>query len=116
LCFGDATSVTQARGVRRIGHPDFGAQASPAPPTPAFHAAEAALLHVGQTRAEHAGVVSAVGRLLMRERGLDERASRLLRSLLQRRSPADYGLADVPDDEARQPSTTPKLSVDTIEA
>jgi hypothetical protein len=33
---------------------------------------------------------------------LDERAGRLLGSLFERRSQADYGLADVPDEEARR--------------
>jgi uncharacterized protein (UPF0332 family) len=87
--------------ARLLADNGFGAQAVSRAYYAAFYAAEAALLYGGETRAKHSGVVSAVGRLLVRERGLDERAGRLLRSLFERRSQADYGLADVPDEEAR---------------
>lgn len=94
----------------------FGAQAVSRAYYAAFYAAEAALLHVGETRAKHSGVVSAVGRLLVRERGLDERAGRLLRSLFERRSQADYGLAGVPDQEARRAVDDAEAVVEIIEA
>ncbi len=81
----------------------------------AFYAAEAALLEVGETRAKHSGVVSAVGRLLVREHGLDERAGRLLRSLFERRSQADYELAEVPGEEARRAVEDAELVVEIIE-
>lgn len=80
----------------------FGAQAISRSYYAAFYAAEAALLSVGETRAKHSGVVAAVGRLLVRERGVDERAGRLLRSLFERRSHADYDVAGVPVEEARR--------------
>jgi uncharacterized protein (UPF0332 family) len=94
----------------------FGAQAVSRAYYAAFYAAEAALLHVGETRAKHSGVVSAVGRLLVSERGLDDRAGRLLRSLFERRSQADYGLADVPDQEARRAVADAEAVVELIEA
>jgi uncharacterized protein (UPF0332 family) len=93
----------------------FGAQAVSRAYYAAFYAAEAALLHIGQTRAKHSGVVSAVGRLLVRERGLDERAGRQLRSLFERRSQADYGLAEVPDEEARRAVDDAEAVVEIVE-
>jgi uncharacterized protein (UPF0332 family) len=94
----------------------FGAQAVSRAYYAAFYAAEATLLHIGETRAKHSGVVSAVGRLLVRERGLDERAGRLLRSLFERRTQADYGLAEVPDQEARRAVDDAAAVVEIIEA
>ena len=61
--------------------------------------------------AKHSGVVSAVGRLLVRERGLDDRAGRLLRSLFERRSQADYGLRGRAGRRKHaEPSLTPRPS------
>jgi uncharacterized protein (UPF0332 family) len=93
----------------------FGAQAVSRAYYAAFYAAEAALLYVGETRAKHSGVVSAVGRLLVRERGLDEQAGRLLRSLFERRSQADYELAEVPAEEAARAVADAELVVHVIE-
>jgi uncharacterized protein (UPF0332 family) len=94
----------------------FGAQAVSRAYYAAFYAAEDALAHLGETRSRHSGVVSAVGRLLVRERGVDERAGRLLRSLFERRSQADYGLAEVPSEEARRAVDDAEVVVDIIEA
>jgi uncharacterized protein (UPF0332 family) len=80
----------------------------------AFYAAEAALLELGEARAKHSGVVAAFGELLVRDRGLDERAGRLLRSLFERRSQADYQLAEVPAEEARRAVTDARSVVDTV--
>lgn len=57
----------------------------------AFYAAEAALLALGETRSKHSGVVAAVAQVAVRRYGLDPQAGRLLRSLFDRRSQADYG-------------------------
>jgi uncharacterized protein (UPF0332 family) len=102
--------------ARLLADNGFGAQAVSRAHYAAFFAAEAALLHVGETRAKHSGVVSAVGRLLVRERGMDERAGRLLRSLFDRRSQADCGLAEVPEHEARRAVEDAEAVVDIIEA
>jgi hypothetical protein len=59
--------------------------------------------------------VSAVRRLLVRERGLDAPAGRLLRSLFERRSQADYGLDEVPEHEARRAVEDAEAVVDIIE-
>jgi len=93
----------------------FGAQAVSRAYYGAFYAAEAALLSLGETRAKHSGVVSAFGRLLVRERGVDEEAGRLLRSLFERRSQADYDVARVPMEEARRAVTDATVIVETID-
>jgi uncharacterized protein (UPF0332 family) len=113
---GVARARTELAAARLLADNGFGAQAVSRAYYAAFFAAETALLHVGETRAKHSGVVSAVGRLLVRERGVDERAGRLLRSLFERRSLADYGLADVPELEARRAVEDAVAVVDIIEA
>jgi uncharacterized protein (UPF0332 family) len=80
----------------------------------AFYAAEAALSSVGETRSKHAGVVAAVATLLVRERGLHPEAGRLLRSLFERRSRADYDLETVPVVESTRAVTDATIVVDTI--
>jgi uncharacterized protein (UPF0332 family) len=81
-----------------------------------FYAAETALLDLGETRARPSGVVAAFGQIVVRDRGLDERAGRLLRSLFERRIQADVDLADVPADEAHRAVGDAQFVVDTIEA
>lgn len=66
----------------------------------AFYAAEASLLSLNESRLQPAGVISAFGQLVVRREGLDDRAGRLLRSLYDRRSQADYDLGPVPPQEA----------------
>lgn len=93
---------------------DFGAQAVSRAYYAAFYAAEAALLRLEESRAKHSGVVAAFAQLLVRDRGLDERAGRLLRSLFERRSEADYELGDVPAEEARRAVGDASLVVDAV--
>jgi hypothetical protein len=66
----------------------------------AFHAAEAALLALGETRSKHAGVLAAFGRLVVREGGFDEKVGRLPRSLFERRNEADYPGVPVPPERS----------------
>jgi uncharacterized protein (UPF0332 family) len=113
---GVARARTELAAARLLAENGFGAQAVSRAYYAAFFAAEAALLHLGETRAKHSGVVSAVGRLLVRGRGVDERAGRLLRSLFERRSQADYGLAEVSNEEARRAVDDAGAVVDTIDA
>ncbi|MGH9010539.1 MAG: HEPN domain-containing protein [Acidimicrobiia bacterium] len=82
----------------------------------AFYAAEAALLALGETRSQQSGVVAAFGQLLVRDRRLDEQAGRLLRSLFERRSQADYELAEIPAEEVRAALIDARRVVDTVEA
>ncbi len=93
----------------------FGAQAISRAYYAAFYSAEAALLSLGQTRSKHSGVVSAFGRLVVREGGIEEAAGRLLRSLFERRSHADYEVADVPVEEANQAVIDAIVVVERVE-
>jgi uncharacterized protein (UPF0332 family) len=72
------------------------------------------LLAIGETRAKHSGVVGAVTQFLVRQEGLDERSGRLLRSLFERRSQADYELAAVPQEEARLAVDDARAVVESI--
>ncbi len=80
----------------------------------AFYAAEEALALVGVVRSKHSGVVAAVATVLVRQHGLDAEAGRLLRSLFERRSRADYSLDDTPAQEATQAVTDASTVVTAI--
>jgi uncharacterized protein (UPF0332 family) len=80
----------------------FAAQAVSRAYYAAFYAAEAALQTVGVVRSKHAGVVAAVARVLVRDHGLEPDVGRLLRSLFERRSRADYAIGGTPIEEATQ--------------
>ncbi|AEA28755.1 HEPN domain protein [Pseudonocardia dioxanivorans CB1190] len=66
----------------------------------AYHAAETALLVLGETRGDYSDVVSAFVRRVVRERALDPEAGRLLRALFNQTLLADHGYEPVPADEA----------------
>src|SRR5579864_8173507 len=74
-------SRQELAAARLLNDNGFPAQAISRSYYAAFYAAEAALLRLGEVRSKHAGVVAAVGKVLVVERGLDPRAGRLLRSL-----------------------------------
>lgn len=93
----------------------FSAQAVSRAYYAAFYAAEAALLTLGETRSKHGGVIAAFSQLLVRDRGLDDQAGRLLRSLFERRSQADYDIGDVPAPEADLAVADARITVDAIE-
>ncbi len=80
----------------------------------AFYAAEEALALVGVVRSKHSGVVAAVATVLVWQPGLDTEAGRLLRSLFERRSRADYSLDDTPAEEATQAVTDADAVVTAI--
>lgn len=93
----------------------FGAQAVSRAYFAAFYAAEDALSTLGETRSKHSGVISAFARLAVREHGADEQAGRLLRSLFERRSLADYRAGDVPVAEARTAVADAHAVVDAVQ-
>lgn len=93
-------SRDEIAAARLLAESGFGAQAVSRAYFAAFHAAETALGRLGETRSKHAGVVSAFGRLVVREGCLDEGVGRLLRSLFERRNQADYTDVHVPREEA----------------
>ena len=95
-----ARSREEIAAARLLSREGFAAQAVSRSYFAAFYAAEAALLSLGESRSKHAGVVSAFGQLVVKREGLDEQAGRLLRSLYDRRSHADYNLGPVPLEEA----------------
>lgn len=116
-----ASDEGMARARQELGAADllaangFVAQAVSRAYYAAFYAAEAALLSLGETRSKHSGVVSAFGRHLVRERGVDEEAGRLLRSLFERRSQADYDVVSVPIEEAQRAVNDATAVVETID-
>ena len=65
-----------------------------------LHAAQAALLELGEVPHTRTGVVSAFGRRVVREDGLEHEAGRRLRRLRENRDDVDYGLATAPDSAA----------------
>ncbi len=115
-----AASLTRSReelaAAQLLVDNGFPAQAVSRAYYAAFYAAEAALLRIGQVRSKHAGVIAAVGRHLVAERGLDPQAGRLLRSLFERRSRADYETEGVPLDEGRRAVSDATAVVEAIEA
>jgi uncharacterized protein (UPF0332 family) len=82
----------------------------------AFHAAEGALLLLGETRSKHSGVLAAFARHVVREGGVDEERGRLLRSLFERRNDADHGGLDASREDAEEAIRDAERLVDAIEA
>ena len=80
----------------------------------AFFAAETALLVLGETRAQHSDVVSAFVRRVVRERSLDPRAGRALRSLFNRFWLADRTYVDTPPGEAAAALRDAAFVVDAV--
>jgi uncharacterized protein (UPF0332 family) len=65
-----------------------------------FHAAVAALLVLGETRSKHSGVLSAFGRLVIKEGGFDREVGAVRRRLFERRNDVEYGLEPASAEEA----------------
>ncbi len=91
------TALTRSRreieAAQLLAEGGFGAQAVSRAYYAAFYAAEHALAALGESRSKHSGVIAAFGRLVVREGGLGEEIGRILRSLFEQRSDADYGEA-----------------------
>lgn len=82
----------------------------------ALHAAETALLVTGETQAAPPEVVSAFVQRLVRERGLDPEAGRLLRSLYNRCRQAEHTYDPVPQAEAPDAVKDATAVVDAVAA
>jgi uncharacterized protein (UPF0332 family) len=82
--------------ARHLAAGGFAAQAASRAYYAAFYAAEAALHRLGETRSKHSGVIAAFGQHLVRTGAIDAEAGKLLRSLFDRRSGADYDWVDPP--------------------
>lgn len=102
--------------ARLLAGSKFGAAAVSRSCYAAFYAAEVALLSLGETRSKHSRVVSAIGQIAVKQHGLDPQAGRLLRSLFDRRSQADYGLTDVPSEEADRAVADAEHVVEIVQA
>jgi uncharacterized protein (UPF0332 family) len=66
-----------------------------------YHAASAALSVLGELPATSAGMISAFGRHVVGESGVDHETGRVLRRLYEAGREVDYGLVDPPPEEAR---------------
>jgi uncharacterized protein (UPF0332 family) len=82
----------------------------------AFYAAGAALLVLGETRSKHSGVISAFGRLAVKDGGFDPRLAAHLRVLYELRNSADYDWLDRPTGSADDPVSLAIPFVDAVAA
>lgn len=82
----------------------------------ARHAADAALLAIGETRPSDAAAVGGFVQRIVRQRGLDPKAGQLLRSLHNRALFADRSYRPVPAEEATTATRDARAVVDAVEA
>lgn len=113
---GLARAREEVLAAQMLAGAGFGAAAVSRAYYAAFYAAEVARLALGETRSKHSGVVSALGQVAIKQHGVDPQAGRLLRSLFDRRSQADYGLVGVPMAEADIAAVDAERVVSIIEA
>jgi uncharacterized protein (UPF0332 family) len=111
-----ARSRREIEAARLLAGGGFAAQAISRAYYAAFYAAEEALATLGESRSKHSGVISTFVRLLVRERGLDEAAGRVLRSLFEQRNSADYDGAPASGDDAERAIRDAERFVGTVEA
>ena len=111
-----ARSRQELEAARVLVREGFGEQSISRAYFAAFFAAEAALLVLGETRSKHSGVISAFGKRVVRDGGLDESVGRLLRSLFERRNQADYGSASLTLEEAEVALRDAEQYVDAVAA
>jgi len=83
-------SRTELGAAKALAEGSFAAQALAHAYYAAFYSAEAALLGIGETRSKHSGVMSAFGRLVIKEGGFDPTIGMLLRHLFDLRHAATY--------------------------
>jgi uncharacterized protein (UPF0332 family) len=67
-----------------------------------FHAASAALLVLGECPATSSGVISAFGKHVVGENGVDHETGRVLRRLYEDRNDIDHGLVEAAPEQARE--------------
>ena len=94
---------TELDAARTLADAGFADQATSRAYYAAFYAAEAALLALGETRSKQSGVISAFGRLVVKEHGFDASAGGELRRLFELRNAADYSWLDKPDTTDEDP-------------
>jgi uncharacterized protein len=91
----------ELRAAEALLEAGFPAQAVGRAYLAAFHAASAALSAAGERPATSAGVISAFGRHVVGDNGVDHETGRILRRLYEDRNEIDYGLVEAPAGEAR---------------
>ncbi len=82
----------------------------------AFHAAAGALLCLGEARSKDSGVLSAFGRMVIKDGGLDAECGRALRDLFEARNDVDYALDPASEDDARESLALAHRFVTAVEA
>jgi uncharacterized protein (UPF0332 family) len=87
---------TELEAARTLASAGFRDQSTSRAYYGAFYAAEAALLARGETRSKHSGVVSAFGRVVVKEGGFEVALGAELRRLFELRNAADYSWLDAP--------------------
>ena len=93
-------SKEEIEAARLLAGNGFFSQAASRAYYAAFYAAEGALSQVGESHSTHTGVISAFGRLIVREGGLEADYGRILRLLFEGRSRADYDFEPVAPEQA----------------
>ena len=78
----------------------------------AFHAASAALMSIGEAPHTRTGVISAFGRRIVSEGGLDHEVGRKLRRLFDDADYVDYALGEAPPERASSAITDAALLLD----
>lgn len=96
-----ARSRTELAAARALVERGFSAQAAGHAYYAAFYSAEGALLAAGETRSKHSGVISAFGRIAVKEGGFDATIGGILRKLFDLRHAATYDDLDVAPETAR---------------
>lgn len=111
-----ARSRQEIDAARLLGKSEFAGQAISRAYYAAFYAAEQALASLGESRSKHSGTIAAFGRLVVRERGLDEEMGRILRSLFEQRNDVDYGEAIASREDAELAIRDAERFVDSVES
>jgi uncharacterized protein (UPF0332 family) len=92
----------ELRAARALLRADLPAQAVSRSYYASFHAATATLLALNETHATETAVITAFGRRVVGEEGLERAAARTLRKLYEDRNDVDYALMPASEDEARR--------------
>lgn len=90
----------ELRAAATLLEAGFPAQAVPRAYLAGLHAATAALAVLGEPPATEVGVISAFGRHMVSQAGVDHETGRILRRLFEDRHEVDHGLVDAPAGEA----------------
>jgi uncharacterized protein (UPF0332 family) len=80
-----------------------------------YHAAVAALLALGEARSKHSGVLSAFGRLVIKEGGFDREVGAVRVRLFERRKDVDDDLVEQSAEEAAAETDDAERFVDEVE-